>query len=188
MRLYLFNTSMKKYLYLALAICTLSACDQAATHKQGAEAKLPLQNFVSDFSKQHPDWNNNGINETKTNAVFAGLLDSFLRTTSALQGLQFKLESVNEYERGKYAVKLVNINLTDTANVEIIGLVAPALVPKLVEGNEYTFTGHYLLRLKELKPYYDYGLWNVDVGSDKVVDNKIYFGVSLYQIKDLKPL
>jgi hypothetical protein len=169
-------------------ICTLSACDQTANYKQTAPPMLPVQSFISDFKSKHPDWQNNSVTEEKTNNAFTGRLDAFLKADTALNGLQFTLESVNEYKPGKYAVKLVNANLPDSINLEIIGLCPPALVPKLVENKTYTFTGSFTKRFNDIKPYYDYGLWNIKTGTMGVMDDKkIYLGVTLYQIKDLKP-
>src|SRR6185437_12791107 len=172
---YLFKSIMK-HIYLFLLIVGLYSCKQVAVKEEIAIA-LPTQRFIADFKKKHAEWQNNEVIEKKTNGLFAKQLDSFLRTDSALKGVNFKLQGTNKYEKGKYAVKLVNVDLSDSLNMEIIGLCPEELIGKLIDEKVYSISGSYIKRLNELTPYYDYGMWNINVGSQKLVsEGKVYFG------------
>ena len=180
---------MKRLIPLIAIIAALTACNEVKVNTPPAPAKPPLQAFISRFKAAHADWQNNSVAENRINDIFAGELDGFLKKDSALTGLVFKLEGVNEYAPKYYAVKLVNQTLNDSINFEVVGLCPEKLINSLVEGKLYTVTAYYHKPADELAHYFNYGIWNVNVGSDKLVsESKIYTGVSLYDIKDLKPV
>lgn len=174
---------MRKLLLLILSTGLLACTDVDTQTTTAIVPKSPVIKFVQEFKKQHPDWTNNSVNEKKISLIFASAVNTFLNKNNILDSLKFKLESVNEYKKGKYAVKLVNDDLTDSVNIEIIGLIPESMVSKLTEGQNYYAYGKYLKNLSDLEPYYDYGLWNVSPG---ILEDKVYFGVNLYKITDLK--
>jgi hypothetical protein len=174
---------MKKLLLILLS-CFVIGCNQPPNKATNTEVKTtPLHDFVLEFKVKHPDWQLNSVITERTNVEFADSLKKFIKTGVFLDGYPLMLESVNEYKKGKYAVKLVT-DYSEKIGVEVIGLIPDSLINHLQEKNEYYIEGKFIKSLTDLKPYYDYGLWNVSPGilfSDDT-EPKVHTGVNLFEI------
>lgn len=119
-----------------------------------------LQQFLLDWIKDNPQWENNQVIQEETDAKFITAYIDSMHHYNMLEDISFTLEKVGTHKK-KYVVLLKHDSYkTGTLKPQIwcgvIGFVSRENVEKLTEGKEYRFTGKFKSVVFDRSDYFPY--------------------------------
>ena len=192
---------MKKAL-LFLVLTLFVSCYQAPKkeEKKVEPKKLRIENFLNDFMNKKKNWNQNDIVREKFNKEFKKELKNQI-DSGLFCDFPLELEEINEYEKGKYVAHFNStyvkksttyLDILDNVKFDLIGIISPELVGKLVQGKTYGIKGKFKKYLTSDYHNYVNGLmFTPNVGFDKDIDlhvTVVEMGIILMEITEATPL
>lgn len=159
-----------------LIVLCLVSCDMATTSTQSSSTEVStkqnsrLQQFLLEWIKDNPQWENNQVIKEETDAKFLTTFVDSMSHNNMLEELPFTLEKVGVYKK-KYTVLLKydrfsHMNFNPPIWCGVIGFVSKDDVGKLTEGDEYRFTGKFKSVILDRSEYFPYStvLGDIEVG------------------------
>ena len=137
---------MKKLLLLLVGLIALVSCNSPKTKE--VYKILPIEQWVVDYVKQHPNCMNNEITKKQTVEDFIKAVDDSTHK-DWMEGISVELKTINKVN-DKYVVQfgsyLISNGLSyriplEEVNFDIITVVPDSIAPQLKEDELYTLKG-----------------------------------------------
>jgi hypothetical protein len=160
---------------------------------QQTDKTSKINDFVNLFAAKNNNWTQNSIISNRINRAFKDSLTELYRTKGIFDDCAFNFEDVNEFSKGKFVAKFKNnndnISETRRINIEVVGLIDEKIVNQLTKNNTYRITGDFIKFLdNDLKNYFDYGMFNVSIGFEPLIDSNYFLGTALVNISKVTPI
>lgn len=186
---------MKKVcLGLFLAVMLLSCVN---TRTVFIENNLPIEDFVSSFVRQNPNYALNDITKEEANKLFAKVVTDSLKATNLLDGVPMQLEGMNK----NGARTMIHLRtwiepryweykgVVSEVNVDIIAAVDDSLITVLENDKYYRIYGKCIERLNlySAQGLYGDGTWiynpTISIEQDDVWDDKVEVDLGVWHYK-----
>jgi len=190
---------MKSSLLITLFSIFLLGCDNS--NSKPTPPPIPkvekITTFTNEFWNKHRiDWLKNDVLEEKTNNLFIDSMKTFFKQKDPINDVLFKFESVRELSKGKYVTFFTteyDFGEKKKLHIEVFGLSKDtSIINKLETNQKYLISGDFVKSLKygnEIDEYFQYGGYNINRGlfpiSSIDIDTSIYFGISVFNLKEI---
>jgi hypothetical protein len=190
---------MRKTTLLFSLMILLISCGDSTIKSEVKEKPIEkkIVTFTKEFWNKHRvEWIKNDVLEEKTNNLFIDSLITFYKQKDPINDVLFEFESVRELSKGKYVTFFsteYEFGENKKIHIEVFGLSKDtSIINKLETNQKYLISGDFVKSLKngnEIDEYFDYGGYNVNRGLFPIssIDNdtSIYFGISVFKLKEI---